>query len=68
LRLPLPGAGSIKGTFSAANALMAVGGNGASQIGSQYISRFLSIVGSGGMTIDYNPAEVIPARILNLVE
>ena len=47
---------------------MKVSGGGSSQIGSQYISRYLTITGNGGMTIDYNPAEVIPARILGLVE
>lgn len=62
------GAFSMTGTFYGANALMKVGGSGNSKIGSQYVSRYLSIVGNGGMTIDYNPATVIPARILGLVE
>jgi hypothetical protein len=59
---------SMAGTFYAANALMKVGGGGNSKIGSQYISRYLSIVGNGAMTIDYNPDQVIPKRVLGLVE
>ena len=62
------GAFSIAGTFYGANALMKVGGSGDSQIGSQYVSRYLSIVGNGGMTIDYDPNQVMPRRVLNLVE
>jgi hypothetical protein len=58
----------ISGTFYAANALLTVSGGGGSQVGSQYISRFLKIAGNGGMSIDYNPSEAIPRRILGLVE
>src|SRR5262245_40513488 len=44
----ISGSGSmyVTGTFYAANALMKVSGGGASQIGSQFISRFLEIDGN----------------------
>ena len=58
----------VKGTFYAANALMNVTGNGAAQIGSQYVSRTLDVNGGGNMLIDYNPEDVIPRRVLSLVE
>jgi hypothetical protein len=38
------------------------------QIGSQFISRFLEINGNGGLHIDYDPNQAIPRRILGLVE
>jgi len=47
---------------------MNITGNGAGQIGSQYISRLLDINGGGALAIDYNPEQVIPRRILGLVE
>jgi Flp pilus assembly protein TadG len=58
----------MTGTFYAANALMNVTGNGAGQIGSQYVSRLLDINGGGGLGIDYDPDQVVPRRILGLVE
>jgi hypothetical protein len=58
----------VTGTFYAAGALMNITGNGAGQIGSQYISNLLDINGGGGLGIDYNPERVIPRRILGLVE
>lgn len=58
----------VTGTFYAAGALMNVSGNGAGQIGSQYISNLLDINGSGALAIDYNPNQAIPRRILGLVE
>jgi Flp pilus assembly protein TadG len=58
----------ITGTFYAAGALMKVSGGGDSKVGSQYISRFLTITGNGGLTIDYDPNQAIPVRVLNLVE
>ena len=66
----ISGSGSmyVTGTFYAANALMKVAGGGASQIGSQFISRFLEINGNGGLHIDYDPNQAIPRRILGLVE
>jgi len=68
--LTVSGSGSmyVTGTFYAANALMKVSGGGASQIGSQFISRFLEINGNGGLNIDYDPNQAIPRRILGLVE
>ena len=58
----------ITGTFYAANGTLEVGGGGDSRVGSQYISRFLNIVGNGGLLIDYTRAEAIPRRVLHLVE
>jgi Flp pilus assembly protein TadG len=58
----------ITGTFYAAGALMKVSGGGDSKVGSQYISRFLTITGNGGLRIDYDPSQAIPRRILGLVE
>jgi hypothetical protein len=59
---------NITGTFYAADALLKVSGGGDSKIGSQYVSRFLDIVGNGGLGIDYNPDQAIPRRVLQLVE
>ena len=58
----------ITGTFYAAGGLLKVSGGGDSKVGSQYISRFLTIAGNGGLTIDYDPTQAIPRRILGLVE
>jgi Flp pilus assembly protein TadG len=58
----------VTGTFYTAGSLMNVTGNGAAQIGSQYISRLLDINGAGALGIDYNPDQVIPRRVLSLVE
>jgi hypothetical protein len=58
----------IKGTFYTANGTLDVGGGGAGRIGSQYVSRFLSIRGNGALNIDYDPTQAIPRRILSLVE
>jgi hypothetical protein len=58
----------MAGTFYAANALLTVTGNGAGQIGSQYVSRLLDINGGGGLGIDYDPNQVAPRRVLGLVE
>jgi hypothetical protein len=58
----------ISGTFYTAGGTLKVGGGGDSKVGSQYISRFLTIVGNGGLLIDYNKDEAIPRRVLQLVE
>lgn len=58
----------VTGTFYTANSLMNVTGNGDANIGSQYVSRLLDLNGSGNMKIDYNPDNVIPRRVLSLVE
>jgi hypothetical protein len=58
----------VTGTFYTAGALMNVTGNGAGSIGSQYISRLLDINGGGGLHIDYDPSQVVPRRLINLVQ
>jgi Flp pilus assembly protein TadG len=58
----------ITGTFYTAYGTLKVSGGGDSQVGSQYISRLLSIVGNGGLFIDYAPEQAIPRRVLHLVE
>ncbi len=58
----------IVGTFYAAGGTLKVGGGGDGRVGSQYISRFLEIVGNGGLRIDYNPEKAIPVRTLHLIE
>ena len=58
----------IKGTFYTANGTLDVGGGGSGQIGSQYVSRFLSIRGNGTLQVDYDPNQAIPRRVLQLVE
>jgi len=59
---------NITGTFYCANGTLSVSGGGDSHVGSQYISRYLKIVGNGGLRIDYDPTQAIPRRILQLVE
>lgn len=59
---------NIVGTFYTANGTLQVGGSGDSKVGSQYISRFLDIVGNGGLSIDYDKSNAIPRRLLHLVE
>jgi hypothetical protein len=68
--LSVSGSGNmyITGTFYAAGGLMKISGGGASQIGSQFISRFLEIDGNGALNINYDPNQAIPRRILGLVE
>ena len=58
----------VTGTFYTANSLMNVTGNGDAHIGSQYISRYLDLNGTGNLLVDYNPDQVVPRRVLNLVE
>jgi Flp pilus assembly protein TadG len=62
------GAFHVTGTFYAANARLKVAGGGDSKIGSQFISRYLDIVGNGNLIIDYHPDTAMPRRILGLVE
>jgi hypothetical protein len=59
---------NIVGTFYTANGTLKVGGSGDSKVGSQYISRFLEVVGNGGLRIDYDKEAAIPRRVLHLVE
>jgi hypothetical protein len=68
--LSLQGQGgfNIDGTFYAANALMNVTGNGTNVIGSQYISRTLSLSGSGTTLINYTDKLTARKRVVRLVE
>jgi hypothetical protein len=59
----------ITGTFYAAGAELKVTGNGTQDtIGSQYISRFLTLGGNGTFQVDWNPALVPGIRQIWLVE
>lgn len=60
---------NIKGTLYAAFAeLQAVGNGTLSNIGSQYVTKELSISGNGNVGISWNPQEVARTRIITLVE
>jgi hypothetical protein len=60
---------SITGTFYFAGALLKVSGNGGvANIGSQYISRYLTLGGNGGINIDWKPEKVARKRSIFLVE
>lgn len=63
------GSGSVmQGLFYAANALMKITGGGGAQIGSQYISRLLTIQGNGDMHIDWSANQTPGIREIYLVE
>jgi Flp pilus assembly protein TadG len=60
---------TIYGTIYGAAALLKVSGNGAvSNIGSQYITKDLSITGNGNVTITWQAALLARTRIITLVE
>ncbi len=59
---------NITGTTYAANAPVDINGNGAVTIGSQYISRTLTIGGNGAVNIAYNPTIPPRRRVYMLVE
>lgn len=69
---------SLRGTLYAAGALLSVTGNGGtivgsggatgSRIGSQYVSKNLSLAGNGNIFINYTGPEVAKTRIIALVE
>ena len=59
---------NIKGTFYAANALLSVSGQGTNTIGSQYISRTLSLSGGGAVNIDYTDDGTARKRDIRLAE
>jgi hypothetical protein len=59
---------TITGTFYAANALLQISGQGDATIGSQYISRTLSLSGGGNIIIDYSDSLTARQRDLYLVE
>jgi hypothetical protein len=68
--MQLQGNGSfnLTGTFYAANALLKVSGGGTATIGSQYISRTLSMSGNGTVTINYTDKGTARLREVTLVE
>jgi len=60
---------SITGTFYFAGAQLNVNGNGGvANLGSQYISRDLSLGGNGGINIDWHPDKVARRRSIFIVE
>jgi hypothetical protein len=58
----------ITGTFYAANAQVKVSGNGETAIGSQYVSRYLAVTGTGDFKVHYDAGLVAPTRTIGLVE
>jgi hypothetical protein len=58
----------LEGTFYAADALLKITGPGTATIGSQYISRTLSISGSGSININYTDKGTARLREVMLVE
>lgn len=68
--LSIAGQGSfnLSGTVYAANASLAVSGNGVAIIGSQYISRTLSLSGNGAVNINYTNNGTARKREVRLVE
>src|SRR5207253_2856645 len=67
--LNISGSGSfnLEGTFYAPNANLSATGNGAAVIGSQYITRTLTLGGGGAVIIDYHPNGTAPLREVKLV-
>jgi hypothetical protein len=68
--MSVAGAGTfnLTGTFYVANALLQVSGQGNSYIGSQYISRTLSLSGQGVVNVAYNDKTAAPITIVRLVQ
>jgi hypothetical protein len=68
--LSVSGAGnfSMTGTFYAANAQLQITGQGDATIGSQYISRTLTLSGGGNIRIDYRDDTTAKLREVMLVE
>jgi hypothetical protein len=62
------GAFDLTGTFYVANASLGIQGNGNATIGSQYISRTLSLGGNGNITINYSDNGTARIREVMLVE
>lgn len=62
------GSFSLTGTFYVANAQLGVQGNGTATIGSQYISRTLSLSGNGNVLINYTDQGTARIREVILVE
>src|SRR5262249_33760111 len=67
--MSISGQGSfdLEGTFYAANAQLKVTGSGTATIGSQYISRTLTLGGSGAVKINYTDGGTAPLREERLV-
>jgi hypothetical protein len=59
---------NLKGTFYAANAQLQITGNGNATVGSQYISRTLSLSGNGSILIDYSDDYTGRQRDVRLME
>jgi hypothetical protein len=59
---------TLSGTFYAPNAMLAITGGGNAIIGSQYISRALSLGGNGNITINYTNSGTARIREATLVE
>jgi Flp pilus assembly protein TadG len=59
---------TLQGTFYAANARLLIAGQGNAHIGSQYISRTLTLSGGGNFTIDYTDEGTARIREIKLVE
>jgi len=59
---------NITGTFYAANAPIRIDGNGAISVGSQFISRTLTLGGNGAVNVNYDPALAPKRRIYQMVQ
>ncbi len=60
---------TLSGTFYLAGAQLRVSGSGGSSVlGSQYISRDLTVSGSGDVNVTYDPKTVAGKRSVQLVE
>jgi hypothetical protein len=63
------GTTSIIGTFYFAGAHLKISGNGGvANLGSQYISRLLTLGGNGGIHVTWGPEKVARKRAVHLVE
>jgi hypothetical protein len=69
-QMSISGSGNftLSGTFYAPNAMLAITGGGNAIIGSQYISRALSLGGNGNITINYTNSGTARIREATLVE
>jgi len=59
---------NLQGTFYTANGQLQITGNGNTTIGSQYVSRTLTLSGNGNINIDYHNTVVGRLREIGLVE
>lgn len=58
----------IRGTYYATGALLDISGGGINTIGSQLVSRYLTMRGNGTFTVEYDPIKIPPVRSWKLVE